>query len=459
MTKHYNTAVLGGGPGGYVAAIRLAQLGQKTVLIEKDSVGGTCLNRGCIPTKALLHSAEVYHTVLSAAQYGVIAHDVKYDYKMIAAKKDTVVKTLRGGVEYLLKNAGVDLISGKGVLTSANEILINGESKITTDNIVLATGSCPANVPIPGIDSDGVINSDGVLELKQAPESLVIIGGGVIGIEFATLFNALGKKVTVVEMLPQILTGVDDQIASELKNVLAKKGIDIYTSAKVTKIENNGEVICHYEQDGKAKKASGEVCVVAIGRKPNTENIGLETVGVKTTKGFVDVDEKMRTSIPGVYAIGDITGKAQLAHVASAQGIVAAHNIAGQDKAMHYNVVPACIYTSPEIACVGMDEKMARNNGYDVKVGRFATSANGKSMIIGEKKGVVKVVTDKRTGEILGAQMMAPRATDMIAEICVVMKTEGTIEELEDTIHPHPTVSEMVMEAAHDVSDLCIHAP
>jgi len=458
MTKQYEAAVIGGGPGGYVAAIRLAQLGKNTVLIEKDKVGGTCLNRGCIPTKALLHSAEVYETVLHASQFGVTAQNVNFDYKMIVAKKNTVVKTLRGGVEYLLKNAGVEIIRGEGVLTGDGGIIVGGKDVIIADDIILATGSRPANVPIPGVDSELVINSDDVLSLQQAPESLVIIGGGVIGIEFAMLYNALGKKVIVVEMLPQILTGVDEQIAADMRKVMEKKGIEIHTSAKVTSIENKDGAICHYEKDGQALTASGQLCVIATGRKPNTEGIGLEKADVKLDGAFVDVDDKMRTSVKNVYAIGDITGKAQLAHVASAQGIAAAHNIAGQDKTMHYDIVPACIYTSPEIACVGMDEASAKAKGFDVKVGRFSTSANGKSMIAQEKSGMVKIVTDKATGEILGAQMMNPRATDMIAEICAVMKAQGTIEELEDTIHPHPTISEMVMEAAHDVSGMCIHS-
>lgn len=459
MTKKYDAAVLGGGPGGYVAAIRLAQLGKKTVLIEQKEVGGTCLNRGCIPTKALLHCADVYETVLYASQYGVTATDVQYDYGKIAEKKDTIVNSLRHGVEFLLKKAGVDIVYGRGILTGRCEIELNGET-IFAESIVLATGSRPANVPIPGIDSQGVMNSDGVLALKEAPESLVIIGGGVIGIEFATMMRTFGKKVTVIEMLPQILTGVDSSIATEMRKVLENRGMEIHTSAKVTKIENvNGSVVCHYEKDGHTLSANGQICVIAIGRKPNTEGIGFEKVGIKLTKAFVDTDDTMRTNVPNIYAIGDITGKVQLAHVASAQGIIAAHNIVGEHKTMNYDVVPACIYTSPEIACVGMDENAAKDAGYDVKIGSFMTSVNGKSMILGEKYGFVKIVTDSNTGEILGAQMMCPRATDMIAEICAIMKAEGTIEELEDTIHPHPTISEMVMEAAHDVAGMCVHEP
>lgn len=367
MTKRYEAAVLGAGPGGYVAAIRLAQLGKKTVLIEKDLVGGTCLNRGCIPTKALLHSAEVYQTVLHAAACGVSAQNAAYDYAKIAANKDMVVKNLRSGVQYLLKNAGAEVVYGEGVLTDTNTIIVDGKDSITAENIIIATGSRPADIPIPGIDSKGVIDSDDVLAFTKAPESLVIIGGGVIGIEFATLFNALGKKVTVIEMLPQILTGVDRQISEEMRKVLTKKGIKIETSAKVIKIENNNGVVCYYEKDGKTLAAKGEVCVVAIGRKANIENIGLAVSGIKVSNNYIDVDERMRTSVTNVYAIGDITGKAQLAHVASAQGIVAAHNIAGCGKIMRYNIIPSCIYTSPEIACVGLDEQSAKDKGYDVK--------------------------------------------------------------------------------------------
>lgn len=455
MTKRYDAAVLGGGPGGYVGAIRLAQLGKNTVLIEEDKVGGTCLNRGCIPTKALLHSADIYEQVLHASQYGISADNVTFDYAKIAKRKNNVVKKLRGGIEFLLKKAGVTLVKGSGVLQGKNSILVDGKDLIEAKSIILATGSKPARVPIDGIDTQGVINSDGVLSLTEVPESLVIIGGGVIGIEFATLFNALGKKVTVIEMLPQILTGVDEDIAIKMRKLLKKKGIEIFTSARVTKIESG--VVCSFEQDGKQLSATGQLCVVAVGRTPNTKGIGLEEAGVKLTKGFVDVDETMRTSADGIYAIGDITGKMQLAHVASEQGLVAAHNIAGQLKQMHYNIIPACIYTTPEIASVGLDEKTAKEKGYTVKLGSFQSAANGKSMITGEKDGIIKVVTDEKTGEILGAQMMCTRATDMIAEICAVMNAEGTIEELSDTIHPHPTVSEMVMEAAHDVHGMCVH--
>ena len=457
MSKKYDAAVLGGGPGGYVAAIRLAQLGKKTVIIEKDELGGTCLNRGCIPTKALLHSAEIYHLASEAWEYGIKADNIGYDYSKIAARKDEIVKKLRNGIKHLLKKANVDVISGEGVLLSKNEILVDQKEKVQADDIILATGSRPMNIPIPGIGTEGVMDSDGVLALTEIPDSAIIIGGGVIGVEFATLFNMLGKKVTIIEVLPQILTGTDKQTAGKMGSILEKRGVDIHTSAKVTSIKRKGEVCCTYQKDGKEYEACADICIVAAGRKVNIENIGLESVGIDSTKKFIEVNEKMQTAVGNIYAIGDITGKAQLAHAASAQGIVAAHNIAGQKKYMEYNIIPSCIYTFPEIACVGLDEETAAAQGYEVKTGSFLSAGNGKSLIGNETDGFAKIVTDKKTGEILGAQIMNSRATDMISEICAVMKSEGTIEELEDTIHPHPTFSEMIMEAAHDVSGLCIH--
>jgi len=457
MEKAFDVAVLGGGPGGYVAAIRAAQLGKKTVLIEKDTVGGTCLNRGCIPTKALLHSAEVYHTVKTAAEFGIDVADASFDYKRIASRKNAIVKKLTGGVGFLVKNAGATLVSGEGKLTDAHTIAVNGET-IKAENIIIATGSAPARLPIPGIDTEGVINSDGVLSLEACPESLVVIGGGVIGIEFATLFHTFGKKVTVIEMMESILPGIDEEISASMERLLKKKGIEIVTGAKVLGLRKENGVTCEYEKNGEKKTASAETCVVAVGRKPVTADIGLEAAGVKTQGGFIEVDEAMRTSVPNIYAIGDLTGKVQLAHVASAQGLVAAANIAGGNKKMHYGIIPSCIYTHPEIASVGLTEKQAREKGLSIKLGKFPVSANGKSMVMGDAEGFVKIISEAKTGEILGAHMMAPRATDMITEFSVLMKAEGTIDELSDTIHPHPTVSEMIMEAAHDVEGLCIHA-
>lgn len=456
MDMTFDVAVLGGGPGGYVAAIRLAQLGKKTALIEKDSLGGTCLNRGCIPTKALLQSAEVYHLAKKAGNYGIDVTGPAFDYKRIAVRKDSIVKKLRSGIEYLEKSAGVHVVKREGKLSDAHTITVGGE-KIKAKDIILATGSVPAWLPVEGMNTEGVVTSDEMLMLESCPESVLIIGGGVIGVEFAALFNMLGKKVTIIEMLDSILPGSDEEIASSMERSLKKKGIEIITGARVLGFGKETGVFCEYEKNKEKKKVKASICMVAVGRKPVTEDIGLESINLQTKRGFIQTDEYMRTAVPNIYAIGDITGKVQLAHVASAQGLVAAANIAGENKKMCCEIIPACIYTNPEIAYVGLTEKQAREKGYEVKVGRFPVSANGKSMVVGEAEGFVKIITEAKMGEVLGAHIMAPRATDMIAELCVLMKSEGTVEELKDTIHPHPTVSEIIMEAAHDTDGLSCH--
>jgi len=458
----YDVAVLGGGPGGYEAAIRCAQYGLKTALIEAKELGGTCLNRGCIPTKALLHSSEIFRDNLKCIlnnntpyeDFGVDFTGVTYDYKRMASRKNIIVDRLRRGIASLEKAHGVTVIKGYGVLKDANTIAVS-DASVSADKIILATGSAPSRPPIPGIDGKNVVTSDEVLAFTECPKNLVIIGGGVIGIEFATLFANLGKRVTVLEMMPSILPGVDKEILSIILPILTQKGVEVVTGAKVTSIRGGDTVAVDYEQGGAAKQASGACCVVSVGRTPQTKGIGLEAAGVRMDGGFVAIDNHMRTSVPNIYAIGDITGKIQLAHVATAGGMVAAANCAGKNKTMDYSIVPACIYTSPEIAYVGLTAEKAGNN---TVTGTFNLVGNGKAMVMGENVGMVKLVSDKKTGEILGAQIIAPRATDMVAEIAAVMRCEGTIEELSDTIHPHPTVSEAIMEAAHDAEGLCCNA-
>ena len=462
MKNQFDVAVLGGGPGGYEAAIRCAQYGLKTALIEMDKLGGTCLNRGCIPTKALLHGAELYQQAKEASKFGVNVGEVSYDYSKIAAHKDSVVAKLVGGVGALEKANGVEVIKGFGKLDDANTIDVNG-TKVTADNIILAMGSTPSRPPIPGLDGKNVLTSDEVLAMTELPESFVIIGGGVIGMEFATVFATLGKKVTVVEMMPFVIPGIESEIRQALVRNLKKIGVDIITSAKVTSIEGGDTVKVNYELDGAAKAAEGSCCIVSVGRSPMTMNCGLEEVGIKFAERngrptrYIQIDDCCQTNIKNIYAIGDITPKIQLAHVASAQGMVAAANCAKKTATMNYNVVPACLYTSPEIAYVGMTEEKAKEAGYEVETGSFNVAANGKAMVMGENSGVVKIIAQKVTGKILGAQMYAPRATDMIAEVAVIMRRGGTVEDISETIHPHPTVSETVMEAAHDVEGLSIN--
>lgn len=461
MNNRYELTVIGGGPGGYVAAIRAAQLGLKVAVIEEKEMGGTCLNRGCIPTKALLHGAEVFQTVRTCGKYGIETGQIAFDFGRMAAHKDSIVKKLRTGVETLVKSNGVDIIRGKAYIKDKNTIEITERDKqsIHTGKIIIATGSRPTRPPVPGIDGSGVLDSDQVLALTSCPKRIVIIGGGVIGMEFATLFNSLGKDVTILEVADTILPGMDVEISSLLAKSMEKKGVRIFTDARVASIKSDSQAICVFTRDNTEMEAAGDIVIVAAGRRPNTEGIGLENAGLAVEHGYIKVDDRMETSVKGIYAIGDVTGKMQLAHVASAQGMAAAANAAGKTVLMNYQAIPSCIYTNPEIASIGLSEADALKNGKGIKIGRFPVGFNGRSMIIGETDGLVKITTDEANGEILGAQIMAPRATDMIAEMCVSMKLESTIEELAGTIHPHPTVSEIIMEAAHDREGLCVHKP
>lgn len=453
----YQAAVIGGGPGGYVAAIQCAQRGLKTILVEKDALGGTCLNRGCIPTKTLLHSSDVYHEILNCKSLGIeIKGDVDYKYKKIAKRKDKVVKQLRSGVEALVAGHGADIVKGEAVMTGAKTFKV-GEEEYEAENIILATGSAPAFIPIPGADRAGVMNSDGVMNLQEIPDKITIIGGGVIGVEFATLFANLGKKVTIVEMMPSILYGNEKEICDLMTFILTEeKGIQIQTDAKVCEIKENLTVV--YEKDGQTCESASELVILSIGRRPVTAELNLQTAGVNVTeKGFVEVDDHMRTNVPGIYAIGDITGKIQLAHVATAQGLVAADNAAGLDKTMDYKAVPSCIYTTPEIACVGLTEEKARAAGIEVKCGSFDISGNGRSLAINSTNGLVKMVVDAKTEQIIGCHIVAANATEMIGEVTVAIQNGLTVNQVADAIHAHPTVSESIMEAAHDVHGMCCH--
>lgn len=451
MEYAYDVAVLGGGPGGYEAAIRCAQYGLKTALVEARELGGTCLNRGCIPTKALLHGAEVWETVGDARALGIRTEGRALDYAALAAFKERQVSLLRRGVESLEKAHGVEVVAGFGRLENANTLEVEGR-RLTARRVILATGSQPALPPIPG--AQDALTSDGVLSLTALPASLVIVGGGVIGMEFATLFSSLGVKVTVLEMLPDILPGVDARLSALLRRSLKRRRVDIINNARVTEI---GSTV-RYEVDGEPRTVQAERCAVCTGRRPQTQGIGLEAVGVRTQRGYVCVNDRMETSVPGIYAVGDITGGPQLAHAASAQGLVAAANCAGLERSMQGRAVPACVYTRPEIACVGLDEQTARAQGRQVRTGVFDVAGNGRCAAMNERLGLCVVVADAQSDELLGAQIMAPRATDLIAEVAAVMRLHGTAEDLANTIHPHPTVSEIVMEAAHDVSGLCCHA-
>ena len=456
----YDLVVIGGGPGGYVAAIRAQQLGLKTAVIEEKDMGGTCLNWGCIPTKALLHSADVFHQAKHSAAYGVIIPEVQIDYPAIVKNKDQVVKQLRSGVEYLVKSNGGEIIRGRARFLDEHTLEVGAPAQrtIRAARTIIATGSRPSKPPIPGIGGALIMDSDAILAMKECPDSLIIIGGGVIGVEFATVYSQLGKAVTIIEMMPEILPGTDRELVAVLRKKLEAGGVRIITGAKVVALDSAAEATCRYELDGQTAEIKAARILVAIGRRPNSENLGLEKTSVKIKRGFIEVNERLETAAASILAIGDVTGKMLLAHVASEQGLVAAANAAGGQHRMDYGIIPACIYTDPELAAVGLTEEAAVKQGFSIKVGKFPVSGNGKSKIVGVHEGLAKIITDTVTGEILGAHILAPRATDMIAEICVAMKLEATYEEVAATIHPHPTVSEILMEAAQDVDGFSVHA-
>lgn len=450
----YDVVVIGGGPGGYAAALRAAQLGGKVALLEKREVGGTCLNRGCIPTKALLKSCEVLHYVQEAAVFGIESQVMGVDYQKMLDRKNKVVSQLVSGVKFLLKGAGVVVYNGTGKLVNPNLVkaeLEKGETiNLATRKVIIATGSEPANLPAALTKNlPGVVNSDGILALTAAPKSILIIGGGPIGVEWATIFNSMGSEVTVVEMLDQLVPTEDAEVGELLARLLTKKGIKILVSSKVANMEAAGkEIKITVEKSQGAEEIVVEKVLAAVGRIPNTAGLGLEENGIAFNGKFVAVNDKMRTNVEGIYAIGDVVGGIQLAHVATHEGILAAENAMGQDSKIDYKVVPSCIFTMPEIASVGLTEKKAREAGYQVVVGKFPFSACGKALSAGQTEGFVKIVTEEKYKEILGVHIIGPGATDLIAEGALALKLEATLEELAETIHAHPTLGEAVMEAA-----------
>ena len=461
--KQGNVVVVGGGPAGYVAAIRASQLDGKVILIEKDSLGGTCLNRGCVPTKALLHSVGVLESARKGKDCGVDVGGISIDFAKMMSHKDAVVKTLVSGVQYLMKSNAIEVIKGTGRLISPTEVEVDSGQKesVRGDRIILTPGSIPSVVPIPGVDGSGVITSDDALRLTEIPQSLLVIGGGAIGVEFATIFAKLGTKVTIVEMLPQIIPTEDHELSASLKGVLEKEGIKIFIGAQVSRIEDEseGDKLVTVNTGEGEQKLTAELVLVAVGRKPNLEGLGLEGVGIKTGRGSITVNDRMETSIQGIYAAGDAVGGILLAHVASVEGAVAAENALGKGSVMDYRVVPRCIYTMPEIAAVGLTESQAKEEGLDLKVGRFPFSANSKALISGQRDGFVKVLSDAGSGEIYGVHIFGPRATELISEATLAMGMEATVAEISSTIHAHPTLSEAVREAALDAEGMAVHMP
>lgn len=452
----YEIAVIGGGPGGYVAAIKAAQMGKKTVIIEKENFGGTCLNVGCIPTKALLRSAEALKEVKESSQFGVVDVDTSsasLDLVKVQERKKNVISQLVGGVQGLLKGNGVAIENGEGKLADAHTVEVGGK-KITADNIIIATGSKAKSLPIDISADAAVLTSTEMLDIDKAPESMVVIGGGVIGIEFAYFLSTIGVKVSVVEFLDRILPMVDEEITTQVTGHLQDMGINIYTSAKVTEITADS---VKFEKDGKVQELPAEQVLMAVGRGPSLEGIDTEALGIKTERGAIVTDNTLKTSVPNIYAIGDVNGKAMLAHTASMEGITAVENICGEKAVMDYSKIPSAIYIQPEIASVGLTEKQAAEKYGKINVGKFPLMANGKAKVAGEERGLVKVITEAKYGEIVGVHMYCIHATDMIAEAVVAMKLESTAEEVAKSIHPHPTVSEVMHEAMHAVDGRAIH--
>ncbi len=458
--KKFDIVVIGAGPGGYVAAIKASQTGKKVALIEKEFLGGTCLNVGCIPTKTLIAGALTLSKVKHAKDFGIETGDVTFDYGKMKLRKDNVVGKIRGSLEGLIKSNGITILKGKAEFTGPNELKVIREEGeyILFDKAIIATGSEPLDIPAFRCDHKKIFNSSSILALETLPEKIAIIGGGYIGCEFASLFAELGVKVTLIEALPSIVSLQGALISETLTRAFVKKGIELVTGAMVEGIDTSGNGVTVKLKDKPAIAA--DISLVAIGRKIVSDDCGLEKAGVLTSpKGEISVNEKMETNVPGIYAIGDVTGKYLLAHVASHQGIVAATNATGGEAVMHYEAVPAVIFTHPEIAMVGMTTEQAMQTGREIAIGKFPFQALGKSIASMETEGFAQIITDKKTGKILGAQVIGSDAASLISEMALAIANELTIESVEETIHAHPTLPEAWLEAALLAKDTPIHFP
>jgi dihydrolipoamide dehydrogenase len=460
--EEFDLIIIGSGPGGYVAGIRAAQLGLKAAVVEKDpKFGGTCGLRGCIPTKALLHTAAVMDEIRDADALGITVAEPVLDIVKAQDRKQKVVDSNAKGIDYLFKKNKVTGLHGIGRITGPHEVEVEGPDGKQTYGakfIMIATGSVPRDVPIAPTDGERILNSDHVLELKKVPATLAVLGAGAVGTEFASIYTSFGTKVTLIEMLPRILPIEDEEVSAELQKALRKRGIEVMTGTKLLSAEKTDAGVVLRLEGGKKDTVEAEMLLVAIGRKPVTENLGLEALGIELERGYVKVNAQMQTAVPHIYAIGDVINTPWLAHVASAEGILAAEHMAGQTvKPINYDRVPSCTYCDPEVGSVGLTEAKARERGYDVQVGKFPFSALGKARILGKTAGFVKIVRDKKYDEILGVHILGVQATDLIAEACVALQLESTDEELMHTMHAHPTLSEAVMEAAHAAHGAAIH--
>jgi dihydrolipoamide dehydrogenase len=463
--KAYDVSIIGSGPGGYVAAIRASQIGLTVQVVELEPrLGGVCTLRGCIPTKALLHTADLLEEARHGADVGVAAREVKLEMAGAQKHKDRVVRQSSSGVSYLMKKNRVDVTPGFGRIAGPGRVAVKApdgsEATFAAKNILIATGSSPRSLPGIDIDHKTILSSDSILELTEIPKSLLVIGSGAVGVEFASMFARFGAKTTLLEVLPRIVPLEDEEISRELAASFKRQGIAVYVDTrveKVTKTDGGVEVLAR-TSGGKTETFRAEKMLLAVGRKPLSEGIGLEAAGVATDRGYISIDAMMRTSAPGIYAIGDVVPTAWLAHVASAEGVVAVEHMAGKNPPpLNYDQVPGCTYCSPEIASIGLTEAKARERGFDVAVGKFPFSAIGKARILNDTAGFVKIVAEKKYDEVLGVHIIGPKATELIAEAGAALRLESTSEELVRTIHAHPTLSEAMHEAAEAVSGHAIH--
>ncbi|MEX0982998.1 MAG: dihydrolipoyl dehydrogenase [Bacteroidales bacterium] len=460
----YDVLVIGSGPGGYVAAIRASQLGLKTAVVEKESLGGICLNWGCIPTKSLLKSAQVFEYLQHAGDYGIVIDgEAKADFGKVVQRSRTVADGMSKGIQFLFKKNKIDVINGTGKLKAKGLVTVTGDDgktkEVEASHIVLATGARSRDLPNLKKDGKKIIGYRKAMTLDKLPESMVVVGSGAIGSEFAYFYATMGTKVTLVEFLPNVVPLEDEEVSKQLERSFKKLGMKVMTSSSVEKVDTSGKKCKVTIKTKKGEEtAEADIVLSAVGITPNIEDIGLEELKIKTDKGKVVVDEFYRTNVEGVYAIGDIVDGPALAHVASAEGIVCVEKIAGhKPQPVDYSNVPGCTYTSPEVASVGMTEKAAKEAGYTVKVGKFPFSASGKAAAAGAKDGFVKLIFDEKYGELLGAHMIGANVTEMIAELVVARKLETTGEEIIKSVHPHPTMSEAIMEAAAAAYGEVIH--
>lgn len=465
MPKTFDIALLGGGPGGYVAAIRASQLGFKTVVIDKDNLGGICLNWGCIPTKALLKSAEIYEKIKHADEYGIKVENYSFEFGKIIKRSRDISDRISKNVEYLMRKNKIERIRGFGRLTAKNRISVSDPAgkeieSIEAKHIIIATGARPRDIPGIPVDRKRIITSTEAMNLKEQPKNLIIIGAGAIGVEFAYFYNTLGTKVTIIEMMDTVLPVEDREISMTLEKELKKKGIEIFTKTKVDQAEVKGEEVeVKITQNGNSKTISGDIVISAVGVTGNVEGFGLEELGIELIKNHIKVDKNTyKTNVDGIYAIGDVIGPPWLAHVASAEGIHCVETIKGLNPpAIEYNSIPGCTYCQPQVASVGMTEDRAKKEGIEIKIGKFPFTASGKAFAVGDKTGFVKCIFDAKYGELLGAHIIGPDATELIAEFTLAKTMEATHQSILKTVHAHPTLSETVMEAVAEAYDEAIH--